>query len=101
MDPQGAPETLIGLINGYQVSQAIHVAAVLRIADLLADGARTSDDLAQAAGADADSLYRLLRALVGRGRTRGEYAALFESAGFRFVGSTAAGELVVFEGEPV
>ena len=36
------------LVNGYQVTQAIHVAAVLGIADLLADGPRSSDDLAAA-----------------------------------------------------
>jgi hypothetical protein len=32
------------LINGYQVSQAIHVAATLGIADELADGPRTVGD---------------------------------------------------------
>ena len=31
------------LTNGFQVSQAIHVAAVLGIADHLKDGPRTSD----------------------------------------------------------
>jgi hypothetical protein len=67
MDPREATATLIRLVNGYQVSQAIHVAATLGIADLLADGARTSEDLAREAGADADSLYRLLRALASVG----------------------------------
>ena len=67
MDARETTATLIRLVNGYQVSQAIHVAAALGIADLLADGARTSDDLAQASGAHADSLYRLLRALAGAG----------------------------------
>jgi hypothetical protein len=33
--------TLRRLVNGYQVTQAIHVAAVLGIADLLADGRRS------------------------------------------------------------
>jgi hypothetical protein len=51
------------LLAGYQVSQAVHVAAVLGIADLLADGPRTSDELAEATGADPDALFRLLRAL--------------------------------------
>jgi hypothetical protein len=55
------------LVNGYQVSQAIHAAAVLGIADLLADGPRTCDELAEAAGANADALYRLLRALASVG----------------------------------
>jgi hypothetical protein len=54
-------------ISGYQVSQALHVAATLGLADLLAEGPRTSDDLAAACGADPDSLYRLLRALASIG----------------------------------
>jgi hypothetical protein len=33
---------LARLINGFQASQAIHVAATLGIADLLADGPRAS-----------------------------------------------------------
>ncbi|MDQ6698443.1 MAG: methyltransferase, partial [Actinomycetota bacterium] len=52
------------LVDGYQVSQAIHVAAVLGIADLLVDGARANDDLAIETGSDPPSLYRLLRALA-------------------------------------
>ena len=51
------------LINGYQVSQAIHVAATLGIADLLAGGARDSDDLASETHTYPGALYRLLRAL--------------------------------------
>jgi len=54
-------------ITGYQVSQALHVAAALGLADLLADGPRSSDDLAAACGAHPDSLYRLLRALASIG----------------------------------
>ena len=48
-------------------SQGIYVAAKLGIADLLADGPKTVTELAQAAGADADALYRILRALSSRG----------------------------------
>lgn len=55
------------LVNGYQVSQAIHAAATLGIADLLADGPRASDDLAAATGTDPRALYRLLRALSSVG----------------------------------
>ena len=54
-------------VNGYQVSQALHVAASLGLADLLADGPRSADDLAAACDAHADSLYRLLRALASIG----------------------------------
>src|SRR5205807_5734469 len=55
------------LVNGYQVSQAIHVAATLGIADLLKDGPRASDDLADATNTHAPTLYRLLRALAAVG----------------------------------
>jgi hypothetical protein len=59
--------TLRRLVNGYQVTQAIHVAAVLGIADQLAAGPRSSDDLAAAVDAHAPSLQRVLRALASVG----------------------------------
>ena len=62
--------TLLGLVNGFQVSQAIHVAATLGIADLLKNGPRNSDDLAAATGTHPRSLYRLLRALASVGVVR-------------------------------
>jgi len=77
MEPREAAARLLRLVNGYQVSQAIHVAASLGIADLLADGPRTSDELAQAATADADSLYRLLRALASVGVLHEDEERLF------------------------
>ena len=42
-------------------------AAKLGIADLLANGPRAADDLAQATNVDAPSLYRLLRGLASLG----------------------------------
>jgi hypothetical protein len=59
--------TLFRLVNGYQVSQAIHVAATLGIADLLHDGPRSAEDLAAATNTHEPSLYRLLRALASVG----------------------------------
>ena len=50
-----------------RISRALYAAAQLGISDLLADGPMTSDRLALAAGADAQSLRRLLRALVAYG----------------------------------
>ena len=44
------------LISGHWIAQAIAVAAELGIADLLAEGPRSSDDLAQAAGCHAGAL---------------------------------------------
>ncbi|HEY6407698.1 MAG TPA: methyltransferase, partial [Ktedonobacteraceae bacterium] len=52
------------LIQGFQVTQCIYVASKLGIADLLKDGPRTSEDLAQVTGTHAPSLYRVLRLLT-------------------------------------
>jgi O-methyltransferase domain/Dimerisation domain len=60
------------LTDGYKVSQAIHVAVTLGIPDLLADGPRTSDNVAEATGTHPRSLYRLLRALASVGVFREE-----------------------------
>lgn len=62
------------LVNGYQVTQAIHVATVLRLPDHLADGPRAVSDLATRTATDARSLHRLLRAItaVGLVRTSGD-----------------------------
>ena len=58
---------LMRLINAYQVSQALHVAATLGVADQLRDGRKSYDDLARTCGAHPTSLYRLLRALAAVG----------------------------------
>jgi hypothetical protein len=58
---------LMRLINGYQVSQALHVAATLGVADQLKNGPKPYDAVAQACGAHPKSLYRLLRALAAVG----------------------------------
>lgn len=58
---------LLALANGYQLSQALTVATALGLADLLAHGPRTVDDLAAQTGVHAPSLHRLLRALSARG----------------------------------
>jgi len=58
---------LLGLINGFQITQAIHVAAALRVADHLSDGARSAGELAALTKSHPDALYRLLRALAAVG----------------------------------
>ena len=72
MSERNAYAELGRMTNGYQVSQAIQVAAVLGIADLLGDGTRSSDDLAAAAGVHPPSLHRVLRALAAVGVFREE-----------------------------
>src|SRR3954454_13918029 len=63
-DDETPTVTLRRLTNGYQVTQAIHVAATLGIADLLGDGPRDSEALARETAPQAPSLHRVLRALV-------------------------------------
>lgn len=55
---------LLECVTSSWMTQAIYVAAELRIADLLKEGPMTSEDLAAATGAHAPSLHRLLRALT-------------------------------------
>jgi hypothetical protein len=62
-----ATSALLHQLFAYRISQAIHVAASLGVADLLADGPRSSDELAQATETHAPALYRLLRALASEG----------------------------------
>jgi len=58
---------IMGLISGYWISQAVHVAAKLSLPDWILAGKTTSAQLAEATGTDAPSLYRLLRALASVG----------------------------------
>jgi len=58
---------LLELIVMRLMSEALHVAAALGVADLLANGPQSAEQLAQATGANAQSLRRVLRALVSIG----------------------------------
>jgi hypothetical protein len=63
----GSTPILFQMATGYWVSQAIYVAAKLGIADFLKDGPQSCVALATATGADATSLFRLMRALSSVG----------------------------------
>jgi hypothetical protein len=63
---------LMKLLGGFAISQSLHVAARLNLADLLAEGARTVDELARETGTQAGPLYRVMRLLAGAGVFRQE-----------------------------
>jgi hypothetical protein len=63
MAPQGSALRLLDLIQSHRVTAVIYVAAKLGIAELLRDGPRPLGELAQATGANARSLGRLLTTL--------------------------------------
>jgi cyclopropane fatty-acyl-phospholipid synthase-like methyltransferase len=58
---------LIEVIGGYMTSQALRLAAELKIADLIHAGTDTSAELAKATGSHEPSLHRFLRMLAAVG----------------------------------
>jgi DNA-binding Lrp family transcriptional regulator len=58
---------MVQLLAGFQISQALYVAAKLGVADCLVDGPRPVADIAATVGAQPDALGRLLRTLASEG----------------------------------
>jgi hypothetical protein len=71
-------QALLQMTAGHWISQAIYVAAKLGIADLLRDGAKSSEELAQSTETHPRALYRLLRALASVGVFREGKDGCFE-----------------------
>ncbi|HEX8731287.1 MAG TPA: methyltransferase [Ktedonobacterales bacterium] len=69
MNPSDLPPQTImmRLVTGFRVTQMLAVAARLELAERLADGPRSAEELASASGANPDALYRMLRALAPLG----------------------------------
>jgi O-methyltransferase/methyltransferase family protein len=101
-DDETPTVTLRRLTNGYQVTQAIHVAATLAIADLLRDGPQGSDALARATATHAPSLHRVLRALASVGVLHegddGRFALTEIGAGLRSDAAEPAGGWAAYVG---
>jgi hypothetical protein len=55
---------LMRLIDGFVTTQLLYVASKLGIADLLADGPKSGEEIADAVGANPDALLRVLKGLV-------------------------------------
>jgi hypothetical protein len=68
MSEERAPEEILwNLMRGALTARALGIVADLRIAEALAAGPRSVDELAREAGAEADTLHRFLRALASDG----------------------------------
>ncbi|HZG53289.1 MAG TPA: methyltransferase [Pyrinomonadaceae bacterium] len=86
--PAPPPEAaLMQMLSAPLVTQALRVVAELGVADRLANGARSVDELAAETGAHAPSLYRFMRALASCG-------VFAETAGGRVFELTPAAELL-------
>src|SRR6266851_1523211 len=73
-----APEArMVQMLGGYRITQLLHVATKLGIADELAAGPKSVEKLAETTGSHRPSLYRLLRCLASVGvfaeRTHGTF----------------------------
>src|SRR5882672_10488321 len=66
-DPFQDASKLLDIIGASWMSQAVYVAAELRLTDLLAGGPRRVAELAKAAGCQEESLGRLMRGLASLG----------------------------------
>ncbi|MEP6665954.1 MAG: methyltransferase [Nocardioidaceae bacterium] len=66
-DQVPATAQLRAMASGYRITQAIHVVAVLGIADLVGDASRSADHLAVDSESDAGALRRVLQALAAEG----------------------------------
>lgn len=66
-DPAADAAGLIDQIIGGVVAQILHAVAALRIADHLADGARTAEEVAEREGSHLRATYRLMRAAASLG----------------------------------
>jgi hypothetical protein len=78
-DAAEAQAALQQMTNGYWLTQTVYVAAKLGIADLLAKGPRTIQELARSTSTHAPSLYRVMRALAGLGVFREREDGAFET----------------------
>ena len=58
---------MMQIVTGYWLSQSVGVVAKLGVADLLAGGPRSADELARETKCNADALYRLLRCCASAG----------------------------------
>ena len=64
MTVKSLAQKLLEEVNSSWIAQAVYVTAELQIAELLAEGPKTSDELAQRIDVHAVSLYRLMRSLT-------------------------------------
>jgi hypothetical protein len=86
-----APEAKVWeILRGALATRSLGIVAGLGIPQALAAGARSVEDLARDAGADADALHRLLRALASEGIFSEEERGVFRN--------TPASELLLTSG---
>lgn len=67
LEQMSPPEQLHTFVCGIMLTQVMYTTAELRLADLVKDGPKSTQELAKATGTDPVNLHRLLRTLVALG----------------------------------
>jgi hypothetical protein len=67
LNQTGLVPAVFRLATAYWASQSVYVAAKLGVADVLGEGSKSIDEIANATGANSKSMARLTRALVALG----------------------------------
>lgn len=102
---QFAPFALLELAMGSMVTQAIHVAAELRIAEVLYEGPLAPAQIAERVDADAEAVHRLLRLLASHhifeGREDGTYALTPMADALRADHPLTMRDIAVLMGHPI
>ena len=94
---------LLELTSGFMATQSVYAVARLGIADVLANGARSAEDVAAELGSSPDATYRLLRACAPLGLFRQEGDAFALTPLGSTLRSDAPGsmrDVVLFIGDP-
>src|SRR3954471_6717484 len=80
VDPATSPPPFDGLrqiVNGYWMYRAVYAVAKLGVADALADGPKSSQELAATTHSDPKVLYRVLRLVASGGVLGADEAGRF------------------------
>jgi hypothetical protein len=95
---------MLQMLNAFLTVQALYVAAALGIADRMADGPKTAEELASGSGSHPAALYRLLRMLAGAGVFKEQPDRRFEltqlGATLRSDGRDSVRDWALFVGAP-
>lgn len=102
---QVAPFALLELAMGSMITQAIHVAAELRIAEALQDGPLLPEEIAERVGADGEAVDRLLRLLASHhifeGQENGMYGLTPMADALRADHPLTMRDIAVLMGHPI
>lgn len=95
---------LFELAQGAWVTQALYAAVHLRLADELAAGPSTADEVARRVGSDPNATFRLLRALAGQGvftlRRDGRFALTGVGRALRWDADGSMAPMIAMIGSP-